>query len=440
MTKKGWKNNADLIRLFQNVGRASLIADLQDSHSGNMAVRFRDGDGNDRIAITATGSQKGDLEPDQICFLSPDITDYGYYKASSETDIHAGILAQPDVRATCHAHTKELIVVTLDDDDKPNQPPPFRPIDPLGYYHLGGEVPVDWLAVPSGSIEMTKRVQERMRGHRATIVQGHGTFSKGRTLQEAFFLVAAANQSGYVVRLCRKMGVDVEALRTKIAADPDGHFQHKPPDYTIDDDQLCDFPEETEIIREFRKAGARIFESRLSPFHTGSISVRGVKTILYAPKASMPRELGGPLWELPLEIRPGDDPEIRMHREIYARSDYQSIMHCYIAEAEALAHFIYPGENGPADRVVPVDAEGSFLYLVIPVVPPKTDAGTMVDLLHQYKVVIVRGGGVWAVGHQSISEVLHHPSSVREICFFRIGAFERGLDLRKMEPLKAKKW
>jgi len=36
--------------------------------------------------------------------------------------------------------------------------------------------------------------------------------------------------------------------------------------------------------------------------------------------------------------------------------------------------------------------------------------------------------------------VLHHPSSLREICLYRIGAFERGLDLRKMEPKKAKKW
>jgi hypothetical protein len=52
----------------------------------------------------------------------------------------------------------------------------------------------------------------------------------------------------------------------------------------------------------------------------------------------------------------------------------------------------------------------------------------------------VRGGGVWSVGQQSLSEVLHHPSSLREICLYRIGAFEQGLDLRKMEPKKAKKW
>jgi hypothetical protein len=115
-------------------------------------------------------------------------------------------------------------------------------------------------------------------------------------------------------------------------------------------------------------------------------------------------------------------------------------MHCYVPEAEACSHFIYPGEREPSDRMVPVDAEGSFLYLVIPVLPPKFEMEKLIKLLHDYKMVVVRGGGVWAVGAQSISEVLHHPSSLREICLYRIGAFERGLDLKKMEPKKAKKW
>ena len=51
----------------------------------------------------------------------------------------------------------------------------------------------------------------------------------------------------------------------------------------------------------------------------------------------------------------------------------------------------------------------------------------MVKLLHDYEVAIVRGGGVWGVGTQSFSEVPHDPSSVREICLYRIGALERGL-------------
>ncbi len=434
-----WKKSEELIRLYQAVGKAALTYDIEDSHSGNIATRLKDEKGQDRMAITATGSQKGDLEPDQICLPAIDRADFGYYKASSETDIHAKILSLPGVSASMHGHNKELTIATLDDLDKPAQPESFVPIDPLGWRYLKGEVPVDWFAVPSGSPEMTEKIPARLKDHPVTSIQGHGAFAKGRNIQEAFFLLCIANNSGYIVNLCRKLKVDIEKLRKLIQENPAEYFSHPLPDYQVEGDQAADFADDEELAKEFRKAGARIFESRLSPFYTGSISLRGVRTMFYAPKAAMPRELGGPLLELLLSDD-GKDRELAIHRAIYAESDFQTIMHCYIPEAEALSHFIAPGERGLPERMVPVDAEGSFLYLVIPILPPKFELGELIRLLHDYKVVIVRGGGVWAVGAQSVSEALHHPSSVREICLYRIGAFERGLDLSKMEPKKAKKW
>jgi L-fuculose-phosphate aldolase len=438
--KKTWNASQEVLRIFQSVGRASLLYDIQDSHSGNMAMRYRDEEGDDWIVITATGSQKGDLGAGDICFLSPEGTDFGYYKASSESDIHARILALAGVGASIHAHTKDITIVTLDDAAKPNRPDPFSPVDPLGYYHLGGVVPVDWVAVPSGSAEMTRTIPERLAAHPATVVQTHGTFAKGRTLREAFFHVCVANNAGAVVRLLGRLKVDIEGLRERVRAAPEKAFSFRPPVYTVGDDDICDFPEETEILREFSRAGARIFESRLSPFHTGSMSVRGVESMLFAPKASMPRETGGPLRKVSLRITNDEPPELRIHKQIYAQSDFQTVIHCYVPEAEAQAHFIYPGEKEPLERIVPIDAEGSFIHLVIPVVPPQTGIHDLVRLLHDYKMAVVRGGGVWAVGAQSLSEALHHPSSLREICLYRIGAFEHGLDLRKMEPKKAKKW
>ncbi len=440
MRPQKWQANEELLKLFQAVGRASLLYDIQDSHSGNMAVRWTNERGEDQIVITATGSQKGDLAPSQICFLSVTETDYGYYKASSETDIHARILSLPGVRASMHAHVKELITVTLDDAPKPAQPPDFRPVDPLAYYHLGPAIPVDWFAVPSGSPEMTKTLPDRLATHPLTIIFGHGAIARGRTLKETFFRLCVANSAGAVVRFMQGLGVDVESLRTKIRDDPGRSFAYAPPAYEDAEDGRCDFPDEEEILTEFLKAGHRIFDSRLSPFHTGTMSVRGVDAMLYAPKASMPRDLRGPLVKVPLGIRPDDHREVRLHKEIYAASDFQTVMHCYVPEAEASAHFVYPGESEPADRVIPVDAEGTFLYLVIPVLRPDFETSELIRLLHEYKVVIVRGGGVWAVGGQSLSEVLHHPSSLREICLYRIGAVERGLDLRKMEPRKARRW
>jgi L-fuculose-phosphate aldolase len=440
MSARKWQPSGEQLRLFQAVGRASLLYDIQDSHSGNMAVRWTDERGEEQIVITATGSQKGDLEPSQICFLSATETDAGYYKASSETDIHARILALPGVRASMHAHVKELIMATLDDVPKPARPPDFVPVDPLARHHLGRAIPVDWFAVPSGSPEMTRTLPERLAAHPLTIIFGHGAVAKGRSLKETFFRLCLANEAGAVVRHLWRLGVDVGALRERIDRDPVRALAAAPPDFEDDEDGRVDFPEEEEILKEFLKAGHRIFESRLSPFHTGSMSVRGVEAMLYAPKASMPRDLAGPLLRVPLKPDDSDPAEVRLHKEIYAGSDFQTVMHCYVPEAEASAHYVYPGETGPADRVIPVDAEGTFLYLVIPVLRPDFRTEELVRLLHDYKVVIVRGGGVWAVGGQSLSEVLHHPSSLREICLYRIGAVERGLDLRKMEPAKARRW
>ena len=115
MKNKQWKATEELIRLFQTVGRASLLYDIQDSHCGNMVMRWIDERGDERMAITATGSQKGDLESEHICFPSLKDTDFGYYKASSESDIHAKILALDGVNASMHCHTKDLIIETLDD-------------------------------------------------------------------------------------------------------------------------------------------------------------------------------------------------------------------------------------------------------------------------------------------------------------------------------------
>jgi ribulose-5-phosphate 4-epimerase/fuculose-1-phosphate aldolase len=440
MTRTDWRANEDIFRLFQAVGRASLQVDMQDSHSGNMSMKFRDEQGREHIAITATGSQKGDLEPDQICYLSAGATDYGYYKASSETDIHARILNLPGVGATIHVHAKDLTIVTLDDAPKPSSPRDFVPVDPLGFYHLGGTVPVVWVSVPSGSRELADKSLSALTAHPTAVIQTHGLFARARTLKEAFFLAHIANASGTVVRLAEKLGVDLAALRAAVQAEPDSHFDARPEPYDPGPDDRCDFAEEEEIRREFIKTGARIFESRLSPFHTGSISVRGVQHMLYAPKAAMPREIGGPLLKVPLEPRDADSAEVRRHKVIYAGSDFQTILHCYQPEAEAQAMTAGPGPGQTFGRIVPVDAEGSFLYLVIPVVPAKTGAETLIRLLHDYKVVVVQGGGVWAVGHQSLSEVLHHPSSLREICLYRIGALERGLDLKRMEPAQAKRW
>jgi len=436
-----WKGDEKLIRLFQSIGRILLEKDLEDSHSGNISFLWKDAQGHEKIVITAAGSQKGDLEPDQICFLSPFETDYGYYKASSETDIHAKILSLPGVFSVIHAHTKELTIMTFDDEEKPNQPSPFIPIDPLGFSHFNGSIPVDWVEVPVGSPEMTKIISKRLAHHKVTVLQGHGTFARGSTLKETLFNVCLANNSGYIAHLADKLDVDIHKLRKKIIKSPSEFFSYPLQKYNQEEESKREIKGEEESIQEFKKTAARIFKSNLSPFHTGSISIRGVDRMIYAPKASVPREIGGTIMELSLSSKQKEtDKELMIHRQIYENTDFQTIIHCFVPEASAISYFVPPGRKEPIDRVIPIDAEGSFFYLVIPILSPKFKSDTLIRLLHDYKIVIIRGGGVWSVGEQSLSEALHHPSSLRDICLYIMGAYERGLDVSKLQPEKAKQW
>jgi ribulose-5-phosphate 4-epimerase/fuculose-1-phosphate aldolase len=423
----------EVVKLFQAIGRASLMCDIQNSHSGNMALKIRGAGGREVMAVTATGSQKGDLEPDEICFLPLPVTDLRSSRASTESNIHARVLSLAGVNASLHAHTKDLLVATLDNEPKPNAPRPFVPVDVLGFTHLQGLIPVDWARVPSGSAEIAGIVSSRLAAYPAVMIQAHGVFTRGRTLQEAFFHACLANNSGYIVRLLEKLKVDVDRLRAEILDRPDACFDFRPHPYEAGGDQGCEFDEEEEMRAEFIKTGARIFESRLSPYHTGSLSARRAKHILYAPRASMPRDLPGPLLRLPFDQRPDDGPEISRHKAFYARSDFQTLLHCHLPEAEAQARWVDPAASRPALRITAIDAEGAFLYPVVPVVPPGTRTDDIIRLLQENKMVVVRGGGVWAAGRQSLSEVLHHPSSLREICLYRLGAMERGLDLGKLE-------
>jgi L-fuculose-phosphate aldolase len=441
MSADQWKADKKLIHLFQLIGHILLEKDLEDSHSGNISTLWRDAQGHKKIVITAAGSQKGDLQPNQICFLSPSETDFGYYKASSETDIHAKILSIPGVNSVIHAHTKELTIMTFDEEKKPNQPLPFIPIDSLGFYHLNGSIPVDWVKVPCGSPEMTKIIPERLVHHKITVLQSHGIFAIGRTLKEALFHVCLADNSGYIARTAEKLDIDIHKLRKEIVKSPQKYFPYRPKKYEEKKVKEEKIQGEEEILEEIKKTANRIFKSNLSPFSTGSLSIRGVDKMIYVPNASMPREMEGLIEKIPLASKKKEtDREMMIHQQIYKQTDFQTIIHCYVPEAEACSYFVPPGMKKSIDRIIPIDAEGSFFYLVIPVLHSHFQIEDLTRLLHDYKIVAVRGGGVWSVGEQSLSEALHHPSSLREICLYLIGAYERGLDISKLQPEKAKQW
>ena len=430
-----------IFELIRAVGQAALTRGIENSHSGNISIKCRDERGNDCIAITATGSQKGELTPDKICFPSLDKINYGHFKSSSETDIHAIILRMQGVNASIHGHTKTATVITLDDAPMPKQNPraPMIPIDPLGARYLG-EIPVDWFAVASGSKEMAETVAKRLESNPACIVQTHGAFARGATVQEALFYLCLIEHSGEVIFFSDILGVD-PVLARKTALDLVPSLRKELPEYSTDLDDKIDFDDEPETVELFSSIGFRIFESRYSPFHTGSMSIRCSNTLLYLPKASMPHELIGPMLEVSLlDCGADNDPELAMHRTIYKNTPLKSILHCYISEVDAVALAALQNNASMPSKVIPIDVEGGFLYPSVPILALDSNPDDLCRAMLDYRMAIVPFGGVWAAGEQSIGEALRHVSSVKDICYYRIMAKMRGLDISAMEPDRAKSW
>ena len=432
-----------IFKKISAVGRAALTVNLENSHSGNLALKWKDESGREVLAITATGAQKGELTPDKICFPALTETNYGYFKASTETDIHARILQLPGVNASMHGHTKIAMIVSMDDTPhpKPAPRPAIIPVDALGARYLG-RVPVVWVKVQSGSPEMTEAIPKQLETAPACMLEEHGAFARGSSLEEALFHLCVLEHSGQVIFFAEILGADLEQARNQAAA-LRPRLLETLPKFSSEQDSRREFADEPDTVENFLQTGFRIFESGYSPFHTGSMSLRGARTLLYLPKAAMPHELAGPMLELPLASTPaGEHPdfELEMHRKIYRETPFKALVHCYPAEAQAQALALLAKDGEKFPRVIPIDAEGGFLYPAIPILPPLPDVDELCRALLDYRIAIVNFGGVWAAAEQAVGEALRHISSCKDICWYRIMAKLRGLDVSALEPNRAKSW
>jgi len=425
------------------VGRAALTIGIENSHSGNIAFKCQDASGAPALAITATGAQKGELTPDKICYPALDRTNYGYFKASTETDIHARILQIPGVAASMHGHTKMAMIVSMDDTPhpKPTPRPALVPVDALGARYLG-RVPVVWVKVQSGSPEMTEAIPKQLETAPVCMLEEHGAFARGSSLEEALFLLCITEHSGQVIFYAEILGADLDRARNQAEA-LRPRLQEMLPKFSVEHDSRREFADEPDTVENFLQTGFRIFESGYSPFHTGSMSLRGANTLLYLPKAALPHDLAGPMLERPLASTPAGEPadfELELHRKIYRETPFKALVHCYPAEAQAQALALSPKDGEKFPRVIPVDAEGGFLYPAIPILPPLPAPDELCRVLLDYRMAIVNFGGVWAAGEQSVGEALRHISSCKDICWYRIMAKLRGLDVSALEPQRAKSW
>jgi len=372
------------------VGKAILKLGLQNSHSGNISVRI-DND----IYITKTGSMKGHLSETDI--VGPGLYEpkSGLFQASSETGTHQKILEYAG--STVHAHSMAATLLSYVTEV-------VEPMDYLGKKVLG-EVAVLEFEYPVGSREMEVKIPEILKTHPAMIIKTHGPMTKGANVFEAFFNMNICDYSCEILLNLTKLKISLHAFPVMKYPDFDGYRVSAGKKDT----------EDKELIRLFKTVASDMFNMQLSPFHTGSISVQDGKEMLFSPSAAMPDDFDSEIVKINITDDNNKDYFHRLHQAVYRYS------HCQAAVFTHSPQAIIQGFRSLSvreDRIIPIDAEGGYLYPAVPIVLPDENMETIIKKAERYKMVLIAGIGVLAIGHTP-THCLHHNSSIKSICYMK---------------------
>jgi len=366
-------------------GRAMLALDLQNTHSGNLSVRV-----GSRMLITRSGSMKGHLRPKDILDVGLEARDDDPPGASVESGSHRRILQY--ARAVVHAHSISATLMSFVSRS-------LVPVDFLGSRWLG-EVPVCAFTDPVGSRDMEDRIPQVLRDHVSMVVEGHGPFVRGETLEEALSRLSTLDVSSRILWWARRLrmtggvppGLDrwPDPCAPATGRDPgNGHTD-----------------------RRWRRVSRIIFEMGLSPFFTGSMSLWTGEGIQFTPCASCPEDFPILSRRLPPGGEEADGFHAWLSREIQTRRRTGAVIICHPA-AVVLQGLVCRFRR--RDHLKPIDAEGCHLYPRVPLVPAGATVNLVMDALKVCPVVLLEGVGAVAAADDEIT-ALRHLSSLNNIC------------------------
>ena len=185
---------------FRDIGRDIFSAGLTSSHGGNISVRV-----GDKIIIKRRGAQLGRLKPEDFVETRLEGKDSGITRASTELIVHRAIYQNTSALAVVHAHPRTAIVLSLSRDE-------IIPIDNEGSYLLR-KVPVITVELASGSQEMADKISHALREYKIIMQRGHGCFSTGQTIEEAYHWVSALEEVCDIILEHKLMGEEMIEYR-----------------------------------------------------------------------------------------------------------------------------------------------------------------------------------------------------------------------------------
>jgi len=170
------------------------------------------------------------------------------------------------------------------------------------------------------------------------------------------------------------------------------------------------------IYEMFQEIGRDLFVADMVSSHGGNLSIRlGDRVVIKRRGAMLGRLKPHDLIETGLEKNDSGvalaSTELLVHRTIYMMTPALAIVHCHPRAAIAFSL--------SRDEIVPIDNEASYLLKKVPVIWEEFASGSpemanhLAETLAQYKIVMLRGHGSFAIG-QTLDEAFHWSSTLEE--------------------------
>lgn len=177
---------------FQTVGRDLFTRGLVSSHTGNLSVRF-----GDKLVITRRGSMLNGLQEHDL--IETGITRNSRFTplATTELPVHRAIYRETKALAIVHAHPPHSVALSLAEEE-------IEPSSVEGITLLGTIPVVGWnMEVRLGGL--ADLIAETLKTHKVVMVRGHGSFSVGQLLEEAYNYTTVLEESCQVLCLLKSL-------------------------------------------------------------------------------------------------------------------------------------------------------------------------------------------------------------------------------------------
>ncbi len=181
---------------FQSIGRLLFSRGLVSSQSGNLSIRM-----GDRLIITRRGSNLGALQERDVIETGISKNDRATPQANVELAIHRAIYQHTAAKAIVHAHPPHTTALSLTIKE--------IACDNLENFGDLGPVPVvGWeVKEKEKASRIPEIVAETLKDHRIIAVYGHGCFSVGQLLEEAYNCTTGLEEASEILCLLKAIHV-----------------------------------------------------------------------------------------------------------------------------------------------------------------------------------------------------------------------------------------